>query len=290
MFWIKRKLSLGQWNIGLIESLNEKTIVSQITRINWLKHNYWNCCFADPFIYCVRKDTVELFAEQIFFWRRNARLVKLTVDRRSGVLMQCTPILQLETHLSYPFIIQWNDRTYVIPENVASGRLDLYEYDEQTEKLRYLHPIIDAPLADATIVERNNLYYLFATKKGADNSDLHIWVSDNIFTNYSPLFDKPFKSDLQGSRMAGAFWRQGDRLFRPAQDCSKGYGVGILLYEVIDLSPNGYQEQLVNSFYPVDRYYDAGMHTLNIHQDIGIVDGYRLKINPLMKIAKKIKR
>ena len=155
MFWIKRKLSLGQWNIGLIESLNEKTIVSQITRINWLKHNYWNCCFADPFIYCVRKDTVELFAEQIFFWRRNARLVKLTVDRRSGMLMQCTPILQLETHLSYPFIIQWNDRTYVIPENVASGRLDLYEYDEQTEKLRYLHPIIDAPLADATIVERN---------------------------------------------------------------------------------------------------------------------------------------
>ena len=90
--------------------------------------------------------------------------------------------------------------------------------------------------------------------------------------------------------MAGAFWRQGDRLFRPAQDCSNGYGKGILIYEVTELSPQRYTEQLVYSLYPSDQYYNAGMHTLNFQHSIGVIDGYRIKFNPLMKLAKKLSK
>ena len=90
--------------------------------------------------------------------------------------------------------------------------------------------------------------------------------------------------------MAGAFWQHKGRLFRPAQDCNGGYGRGILVYEITDLSANGYKEQLIEFFYPSDPYYNAGIHTLNCHQDIGVIDGYRVKINPLMKLARKINR
>lgn len=290
MSWIKQKLSLGQWNVGLFEFQEGHESPLPTTDIKWIQHNYHNSCFADPFIYRVNENTVELFVEQIFFWHRNAQLAKLIVDRQSGLLLQCTPLLQLDTHLSYPFIIQQDNRTYVMPENVASGQLNLYEYDHQSDKLHYIQPIINIPLADATIIEHNNLYYLFATKKGTDNSDLYIWVSDNIFSNYQLLSDKPFKSNLKGSRMAGAFWRQGDRLFRPAQDCSNGYGKGILIYEVTELSPQRYTEQLVYSLYSSDQYYNAGMHTLNFQHGIGVIDGYRIKFNPLMKLAKKLSK
>ena len=284
---LRSKLSLGEWNIGLVP-VHAGSI--DFSSVRWIKHRYRNSCFADPFIYRVGENTIELFVEQIFFWHKNARLAKLTVDRQSGLLLQCTPILQLDTHLSYPFIIRRNGKIYVMPENVASGRLDLYEYDERSEKLRYLHPVIHMPLADATIVEWNNSYYLFATKKGTDNSDLYIWVSEEIFTGYRPICGKPVKSDLTGSRMAGAFWRHKGRLFRPAQDCNGGFGKGILVYEITDLSVHGYKEQLIECFYPSDPYYNAGIHTLNYHQDIGVIDGYRVRVNPLMKLARKINR
>lgn len=279
--------SYGIWNIGfIIES--DTIITGKPLQIEWMKHNYKISGFADPFILQITENTIELFAEQITYYKRNARLVKLIVDKTSKELIELKPILELNTHLSYPFIIKKDDCIYVLPENIMSGRLDLYIYDKTKEILNYKKTVINMPLADATIVEKNGIYYLFASKKGSDNSELFLWSSQDLFDNYQPNNGVLLKSDLTGSRMAGGFFHQNDTLYRFAQDCKGGYGKGILIYRVDILELEKYKETEIRKITPSNKLYSDGIHTLNFLNEIAVTDGYYLKYNPLIKLIKKI--
>ena len=52
----------------------------------------------------------------------------------------------------------------------------------------------------------------------------------------------PIVSDVRGARPAGPFIHDGDRLLRPAQDCSGRYGRAVVFKEVLELSPTDYRE------------------------------------------------
>ena len=181
----KSKFSFGEWNIGFIDPSFD-LLKDQKLSVNWMKHGYKTCGFADPFLYNVTDTIFEVFAEEINFYRKNACLVRLVVDRQTKVLLERKPILKLDTHLSYPFIIRNKEGVFVIPENVASGKLNIYKYDEQKNCLIFQRVLIELPLADATVVGYKDRFYLFATKKGYDNSDLYFWSADRIFGEYSP--------------------------------------------------------------------------------------------------------
>ena len=283
---IKTKISYGKWNVGFIDS--PFGILRQHSpAICWLKHNYSHCGFADPFVYQVNDTVIELFVEQINYYKKNARLARLLVDRKTKILLDVKPILELSSHLSYPFIVRKENAVYVLPENVASGKWNLYRYDLKEDHLDFVKTVCNLPLADATIVEENEKFYLFATKRGSDNSDLYLWQSENMFDGYQPADGVLLKSDYLGSRMAGAFFKWQGRLYRPAQDCKSGYGKGLIIYEVVNLDLKNYQEIEVARFYPHDNYCPDGLHTLNSYAGVTVVDGYKLHYNPIARLIKK---
>lgn len=284
----KSKFSFGEWNIGFIDSSFD-LLKAQKLSVSWMKHSYKTCGFADPFLYKVTDTTFEVFAEEINFYRKNACLVSLVVDRQTKVLLERKVILKLDTHLSYPFIIRNSEGIFVVPENVASGKLNVYKYDEQENCLIFQKVLVELPLADATIVGDEECFYLFATKKGYDNSDLYFWSANQIFGEYSPQEGRLIKSDFMGSRMAGNFFKKDGRFFRFAQDCNGGYGRGIVIYRVINLNPISYKEEEIHRIYPTDPFYRDGIHTLNINEEVTVVDGYRLRYNPFVKVIKKLR-
>ena len=77
--------------------------------------------------------------------------------------------------------------------------------------------------------------------------------------------------------------------YRFAQDCKGGYGRGIVIYRVIDLTPISYKEEEIHRIYPTDPFYRDGIHTLNINKEVTVVDGYRLRYNPFVKVIKKLR-
>ena len=283
---VKEKISYGEWNIGFIDSPSS-IIQQKMPSICWLKHDYKYCGFADPFIYRVSNSIIELFVEQINYYRKNARLVRLLVDKKTKTLLDVKSILELPSHLSYPFIVRKEKNVYVLPENVASGKWKLYRYCEDDESLQYEKTISDLPLADATILKANSGFYLFATKRGADNCDLYLWRAENVFDDYKPVDGVLLKSDYSGSRMAGECFEWQGKLYRPAQDCKSGYGKGLILYEVVNLDLVNYKEVEVARFYPNDKYYPDGLHTLNSYAGVTVVDGYKLHYNPIVRLIKK---
>jgi hypothetical protein len=72
--------------------------------------------------------------------------------------------------------------------------------------------------------------------------------------------------------MAGALLRSGGRLYRPGQDCARGYGRRIIFFEIAALSHSTYEETLAGelSFATVN-----GPHTLNLSESTAYFDFYR---------------
>jgi hypothetical protein len=74
------------------------------------------------------------------------------------------------------------------------------------------------------------------------------------------------KSDCRSARPAGRVVRRGDRLFRPAQDCERAYGSGIVWHEITELTPSRFAETEITR---VEAPYDLGLDGLHHFDEAG---------------------
>ena len=53
------------WNIGFIESSSREIVASNdsLLRVHWLKHNYKDRFFADPFVLSVDENVINVLVE-----------------------------------------------------------------------------------------------------------------------------------------------------------------------------------------------------------------------------------
>lgn len=291
-----RKFVLGEWNIG-IANQNFLSLFAKVQQrgtlvldVQWMKHHHRNSFYADPFIYEVGADSVKILAEEYFFDRRKGVISLLEIDRKSGKLLKKTVVLEETCHLSYPFY----DKTYgtFIPESFRNG--NWAEYDFDGEKVSNKRIISDIAMIDATPVQHNDKWYVFATTQPNALDELLIYWSDKREGPYKPHLLNPQKKDIKTSRCGGKFFEFNGELYRPVQDSTHLYGETIHIMKVKELTLETFTEEFycdVKISNPGK--YALGFHTLNFQEDIVIVDGFRDRFSPLQaiynaKIAKHI--
>lgn len=261
------------YNIGFVENFTPKKLIDHqsIGRISWLKHSYRDRFFADPFILKVSSETIEVLVEELIFDEHKGAISKLIVDRRTKRLISRQELLKIDTHLSYPAIINLDDKIYVYPENCEGGALNLYEYvPSSPPRLVYKSDIVSEPLVDSTIIVKKNSSFLIATKSPFTQSDLYLYKSNNRLDDYRCV---GIVSQGHRVRPAGNFFEVDGDLYRPAQNCEKRYGASIDIMKVF-LDDSSYHEELVFSILPDSYKYNLGIHTLNFKDDLCVVDGY----------------
>jgi hypothetical protein len=79
--------------------------------------------------------------------------------------------------------------------------------------------------------------------------------------------------DSCGARPAGAHYLRAGHLWRPAQDCTSGYGVGLALARITKLDTEGFAQTIEAVIRPGDAWPGIGIHTLNWAAGIEVVDG-----------------
>lgn len=275
-----KKVQYSQnWNIGFCNlSENEFIFHKQIGDIQWLKHPYKDRWFADPFIYSVTGDKIVVFAEELIIKNPKGYLVELIIDKQSKQLIDRYILLELPTHLSYPAYLIHNNKVYVYPENGASGRLNIYEYDAIKHQLVNPICILDEALADSTILQyKENNFYLIATKVPDVQEKAFLYQSNSPTGPFIPVNDEPIQISRHYSRPAGNWFRINRQLYRPAQDCVKGYGNAISIMSIDSLKP--YKEHRIFTINPLSFKYNLGTHTINFFhnkngEDLAVVDGY----------------
>lgn len=263
------------WNLAIAE-LGDDLLPRHI---KWMKHNYSDRWFADPFIIEESADSLIIFAEEYMRDDRKARLAKLTVAKDDCQLLNNETILKLETHLSFPNFIEVDGKTYFYPENGRAGKTSYYELDET---LKYVGVFSSQPLADAVIQEIDSRFYLlFTLGEKCNGNKLMVQVSDNPFGPYMPHQEVIFSDNV--ARRAGRMFNSGDKLISPAQICNNNYGEGVCLQEVI-LEGDKLLFKEVKRLYPTSKEFPSGLHTFNVYGNHVAIDGYRFKFPMLSRI------
>lgn len=261
------------WNIGFCDYTPENLIEKKsLPKIKWLKHPFRDRFFADPFILEVSATEIVVFVEEYVFANPPGLIVELVIDRKSMKLKQRYELLRLPTHLSYPAIIRNDREILVYPENGASGKLNVYKYDAENHKLVEPDCILDEAVFDATICQLNDSYSLMVATKNPNNlEDAYLYQSESVLGPFTQKGNVPFKSDKGCARMAGDFFVAFGNLYRPTQDCLSRYGSAI---SIMSFDATSYKEQKAFELRPQDYEYNLGIHTINFHKGLCVIDGY----------------
>lgn len=275
-----RKFELLKYNIAFIDITQKDIVNKKPFQYHFLQHNYENW-FADPFILDVTDHHIILLCEEYDYKRWKGHISKLIVDRNSKKLLSKDPVLILDTHLSYPAILRKDNEVFVCPENGSSGEFICYKLQNDTLVKNKI--ILNVPLADATITDFFGDRYLFCTKL-SECSGCNLTIYHEIEQDKWEFYQTVHFSE-NIARMAGDFFKIGETVYRPAQDCNKCYGHGTLIQKV-DLIDGKFEFTEVTRYFSPDKRMSHGIHTLNSYKGITVVDmeGYEWPI--LARIAK----
>lgn len=274
---IIHNLKFNKWNLAFVDGSLEDIIEKGELKLHWMKGNNRKQWFADPFILEVTETTIICLVEELSYSTMKGRIARIEIDRQSYKLKNIKILLDLPTHLSFPFIYRKGEDVFVLPENSASGSSTIYKYDKIDEELIPLQKIAERPFTDATIFNDGVHSYLLSTELPTPNGQqLNIFgFSDEKFiAGQEPIHSVYFNNRC--ARNAGEIFKCGGKLYRPAQDCNGGYGKGVIIQEV-QFDQHGFHFCDVRSFYPDSWVYNMGYHTFNHYKELTVVDahGYR---------------
>lgn len=271
---IRDLANVHDWDIGFLYSQSEDCYLNQWD-IHYVKHQFRDRWFADPFILDATPETITLLCEEFMYSTKKGRIAKVVVNRHSLEIINFKVVLEQDSHLSFPAYFVENGDVYIYPENSASGCLNLYYYNTKNESLDIRNVLVKAPLTDAVIQKFNDHYYIFSTTsndhKGSGKT-IYIYESDTIDGEY--FLYQTIELDDYTARGAGHFFSSGREVIRPAQNCNGGYGLG-LVFQKVDFINGKFAIHEVIRRDPPKRF--KGMHTYNVNNGIVVLDFYFLR-------------
>ena len=287
-----------KWQIGLIDPGAEAIIhhgEQTLPELQWIPVQTRKSVYhADPSGF-IHQGFIHLLCEEYDYASGKGIIVSLKLDAATKKILRKVVALEKDYHLAFPFVFEFENNFYCIPENSEGSNVDLYLYDIETGLLVFNKTLVHGLKAvDPTLFCHDNLWWLFFTDKTSTNERLHAWYSENIFGPFTPHANNPVKVDIRSSRPAGIPFMQGSMLLRPAQDCSIRSGRRIYLNQVVKLTKTEFleMEYAVLNPSPTSGYRD-GMHTFNMVNGLIIADAKRecfIWQSFAKKIVEKIKR
>lgn len=262
---LSRYINEQHWTIGFIEQPLKDIVEGKPFEIHYVKgmpHDRW---FADPFILDHDDNAISVLAEEFSYSIRRGRIALLTFDRHSYGLQNYKIILDISTHLSFPFIQRKNGKVFVCPENSESGSWNRYEYNMDTNQCLKKYTIVEKPLTDAIITDLLNKEYVFSTQLPNQNGNTMLMYSIGGVLQQELVFS------TKVARNAGDWICVDGKIYRPAQDCNNGYGRAVIIQEVtkIDDSLEFTDIRRIESTHPK---YTTGCHTFNHYNGLSVVD------------------
>jgi hypothetical protein len=231
--------------------------------------------YADPFPF-EQQDRHFIFVEDFPHATGKGVISVSRLDER-GWAGKPVPVLEEAYHLSYPQVFPHAGQLWMMPESSSGKCLVLYRAERFPDEWRPYRVLIeDRAISDATLLERNNRFFLFATDRdcsGSTSDRMVIYSADHFEGPYRPHPANPILIDRSRARPGGAFIASGNRLLLPVQDGTPGYGGGLGLSELklldgdrVELSrPDPIR---ADGFWPYPQ-----IHTLNRTGRLEVIDG-----------------
>lgn len=259
------------WNVGLTKKLKIKGNIAYPEDIKWLADSPAGEYLADPIW---SDNTQMLYAEKYSYKEGKAHIVAIEVEGNQAKKQSRLNVD--DQHLSYPFFLKYEGKSYLLPENYKSNQLRLFELENQ--RIIAKHKLLDGAWVDPTLFEHQGMWYLFVSPQAYSNERLDLFVASNPLGPFAPHPHNPIKIDLGNARSAGPlFVDEVGKIIRPAQNSIEGYGVSINFNEILELSPTAYREKKSLEIHPDPKSdYPLGLHTIHKKGGLYLIDGKKI--------------
>jgi hypothetical protein len=179
-------------------------------------------------------------------------------------------VLEEPFHLSYPYVFEWQNEYYMIPETLPSGAVLLYKANSFPMGWSLVQVLIKGKCADPSIFYFEGRWWMFTCTSPFRHETLSLYFADELL---GPWVEHPSSPIIKGNRRiarpGGRVLVLGDRVVRFTQNCFPTYGAQVRAFDISDLSPTAYSEQeLAES--PILKgsgrgWNKSGMHTVDPH-------------------------
>ena len=237
------------------------------------KDRFW----ADPHV-ITRDDKYFIFIEEYIYKKGKGHIALIEIDKQ-GNYQYKGKILEKSYHLSYPFVFEFNNNFYMIPESSSNKKIEIFKCVEFPNKWEFHGNLMsDIDAVDSTILFHNNKWWLFTGIKendGASNSDeLFLFYSqDPTSDQWIPHPQNPIISDVRRARPAGKIFSYQNKLYRPSQNGSYHYGYGININRIKKITEFEYEEEVENKILPKWDEQITRIHTFTYVDGLSVMDG-----------------
>lgn len=236
--------------------------------------------WADPFL-SFREGRRHVFFEEYLYREGRGRISVMEIDDQGAQAGPPLTVLCSPFHYSYPYLFTCDEKLYMVPEQKASRRVDVYECTEYPRRFERVATWFNGVrMVDVTVFEHEGLWWLFCAMKTQD-----LRYDDNVCAFYSqhPLLEpwkphplNPLVRDQRSGRPGGRVFKDLDgRLYRPSQDCSVHYGAGLNLSLIEELTPNSYRERPIWHLTGSEAGGWRGLHHLDVQGPMMVMDAER---------------
>jgi hypothetical protein len=264
----------------------------QIANANWSSAANWDALkisaptghfWADPFLRTNGGKTY-CFVEDFLFSTKRGHISVLEVSE-NGVA-DIGIALKEDFHLSFPFMFEYDGKTFMCPETAESNQIRLYECTEFPLRWQLCKIIMnDVSAADSMLFEHNGKWWMLTS---IDRTELNDHCSELcLFFADSPLTDKweahprnPIYVDANIGRNAGLIIENG-RILRAAQEQGfDQYGKGAAVYEIVKLDMENFEEVKVNDLEQLRPRNCLASHHISTTGRVTVVDYLTHRFSP----------
>ena len=231
--------------------------------------------YADPFP-IVWRDRTFLFVEE-FEHAKGKGVVSAVEMGPQGPMGTPEIVLERPGHLSYPNVFERDGEMWMIPESGSAGTIDLYRATDFPRGWKLERTLVSGLFAsDATLHQRDGKWWMFATVRDGESSfsdSLWLWTTPDFHGPWTPHPLNPVMIDAASARPAGRMFEQGGSLWRPVQDCRRGYGAAMALARVDRLDEGGFSQTIAAVLRPGAGWPGRKLHTYNEAGGFEFIDG-----------------
>jgi len=231
---------------------------------------------ADPFV-IEKNNKSYCFVECFNYSEKKAKINVYELSEKGYVFVGTA--LEESFHLSFPYIFEFNNEIYMVPESSKNRDIRLYKCQNFPLDWKLQEVLIDnIDAADNIIFQKDNRWWLMTNedplKLNNHNYQMNIYYSDNLLNGeWVSHKNNPIIMDSSKARNAGLVF-DGDSIFRVSQAFGfyKKYGENFSLNKIEFLDTNNYSEK---TFSTHTKFFDKnilGSHHLHSNNIFSVFD------------------
>jgi len=196
--------------------------------------------FADPFVVKRNGKTV-CFVEDYSFREKIGYIAAIEILNEKEYKL-LGPIIKEPFHMSYPFVFEYDQDLYMIPETSGAKSIRLYKCSGFPLNWEYQKDILTGDhFVDPMIINHNGLWYILTNTE--DEKLVAFHSNDPINGEWIKHEIDPLLFDLNISRNGGLLREADGSYVRCRQKFGfNTYGAALTMAKIIELSPENYVE------------------------------------------------